>query len=110
MALTQVDSASAPSALTLDTPSTLSTQTTAGTYILRLDLDNLAAGDVLICRIKTKVVSGGTSRVEHEVAYAHAQSEKHAISDPIPVVHEIVCELEQTDGTGRVVPWSLLRG
>lgn len=109
MSVIEVDSESAPAALTLDTPSTLVTETTAGVYQLIIDTNNMAAGDVLVVRSKLKVVSGGTSRLFEEEVLAGITSSKAWSTEPIAIAWEIIYELEQTDGTGRIIPWSVLR-
>ena len=48
---------------TLDTEHTLDTETTAGVYVLVLDVNALANGDTLIVRMKTKCKTGSTSRL-----------------------------------------------
>lgn len=109
MSVTEVASASAPSALTLVTPSTLTTQTTAGVYQLIIDTTNLVAGDILVVRSRIKVVSGGSSRLFEEEVAAGVTASKAWSTEPIAIAWEIIYELEQTTGTGRVVPWSALR-
>ena len=94
---------------TLDTEHTLTTQTTAGTYVLVVETTNMVAGDVLILRAKTKVKSGGTSRLAYMATYAHAQTEVNKYSVPIPIDTEVIFTLEQTDGTGRAFPWNALK-
>lgn len=104
-----VSMASASQTATLDTEHTLTTQTLSGVYVLVTDLANLAAGDIVILKIKTKCRSTDTSRLAFYTTYAHGQSEPNKYSPPVPVDAEIVCTLEQTDGTGRAFPWNLLR-
>jgi hypothetical protein len=93
---------------TIDTEHTLDTQTTAGVYVLVVDMSNLAAGDIVILRIKTKAVHDGTSHLAYEKEYSGVITEKHTYSIPVPIDTEIICTLEQTDGTGRAFPWNLL--
>lgn len=93
---------------TLDTEHTLSTQTDGGVYVLVVNTYNLANGDVVILRIKTKAVHDSTSRLAYMATYANAQSEFVKYSIPVPVDSEIICTLEQTDGTGRDFEWNLL--
>ncbi len=107
MAVTEV--ASGTQAATIGTEHTLSTQTGAGVYTLVVDLADLAAGDIVTLRLKTKVLSGGASRLAFVAEYAHAQAAPAAVSVPVPVAHEITATLEQTAGTGRSFDWSLLR-
>lgn len=93
---------------TLDTEHTLTTITTAGTYVLSVDMNNMALGDKLTLRAKMKVRSTGTTRTVFTGTYAHVQENPVAISIPIPTVSECVFTLEQTDGTGRAFPWEVI--
>ena len=93
---------------TLDTEHTLATVTTAGTYVLSVDLSNLALGDKVTLRAKAKVRSTGTTRTVFTGTYAHVQENPVAMSIPIPAVSECVFTLEQTDGTGRAFPWEVI--
>ena len=93
---------------TIDTEHTLDTETTAGIYILVVDTSNMVDGDTVVLRIKTKYASGGTSRLAFTATYVNAQTELNKYSPPIPVDAEIICTLEQTDGTGRDFYWNLL--
>jgi len=94
---------------TIDTEHTLDTQTTAGVYVLVVDMSNLAAGDIVILKIKVKAVHDGSSTLAYSSTFANAQSEPVKYSIPVPVDSEIICTLEQTDGTGRAFPWNLLK-
>lgn len=96
-------------AATLDTEHTLDTETTAGVYVLVVDTNNLVNGDIVILRIYTKYASGGTSRIAFEATYANDQAMPNIYSPPVPIDTEIICTLEQTDGTGRDFPWNLLK-
>ena len=107
MAVTSVGSGTQTA--TLDTEHTLDTETDAGVYVLVIDTSNMAAGDITILRIKTKDKSGGTSRLAYSATYANIQGEPHKYSVPVPIDTEIVCTLEQTDGTGRNYDWNLLK-
>ncbi len=93
---------------TLDTEHTLDNDTTGKTYVLVVDTGAMVSGDIVILRIKTKVLSGGTLRLAYSATYAHAQGDPIKYSIPVPANIEIECSLEQTDGTGRSYPWSLL--
>lgn len=94
---------------TIDTEHTLDTETTAGVYVLVVDTYNMANGDITVLRIKTKDKSGGASRLAFSTVYANVQAELHKYSPPIPIDTEIICTLEQTDGTGRDYDWNLLK-
>lgn len=92
----------------IDTEHTLDTETTAGVYVLVVDTNNMALGDVVILRIKTKNQTGSTSRLAYQQVFSHVQIEINKYSPAIPVDTEIICTLEQTDGTGRDYDWNLL--
>ena len=82
---------------------TLATETTAGVYVLWVDLSNLADGDSVILRLKSKVRSSSTSRQVYSAAYANATADGNIQA------HEAVATLEQDGGVNRTYDWSLLR-
>jgi len=94
---------------TLDVEHTLDTETDAGVYVLVVDMNNLVSGDTVILRMKTKNQTGSTSRLAYESIFSNVQSEINKYSPAIPVDTEIICTLEQTDGTGRDFDWNLLK-
>lgn len=107
MALESVDHGSQTA--TIDEEHTLAAETDAGIYVLAVDTTNLVAGDIVILRIKVKAVHDGSSLLAYAVTYSGAQVEVVKFSVPVPIDTEIVCTLEQTDGTGRAFPWNLLK-
>jgi len=107
MAVTSVGSGS--QSCTLDTEHTLDTETDAGVYVLVVDLNTMQNDDQVILRIKTKTKSGSTLRLAFEASFLHIQSEPNKYSPAIPVDTEIVCTIEQIDGTGRSFDWNLLK-
>lgn len=80
----------------------------AGVFVLVVDAANMANGDVLELRIKTKAKSGATSRLAYVTTFAHAQTEPVKYSVPVPVDTEFVATLKQTAGTGRAFDWNIL--
>ena len=94
---------------TISTEHNLGTEiTAAGTYVLVVDTGNMAAGDVLELRIKTKAKSGGTQRQAYAVSYANAQASPNKYSVPVPVDTSFQATLKQTAGTGRAFDWNIL--
>ena len=91
----------------ISTEHTLTTITTAGTYVLVVDLANLVNGDAVELRIKTKLTSGDTSQLAYVASYQHAQSEDNVYSIPVPAPIEFVATLKQTAGTGRAFIWAV---
>lgn len=94
---------------TLTTEHSLATITTAGVYQLRVDLANLADGETLRLRAKTKVRSSSSGKLEWEAYFAHTQNEANAVSPPIVSVHSVEFTLTQTGGTGRAFEWSVVQ-
>lgn len=93
---------------TLDTEHTLATITSAGTYQLVVDTDNLVNGEVVVLRIKVKAFSGQASKLLFESAYMHDQGAMClAMSPPVPAPIEFVATLTQSGGTGRSFPWAI---
>lgn len=95
---------------TLDTEHTLATITSAGTYQLLVDLDNLANDETVELRIYVKERAGSSSKVMFMRTYRHDQGTDGviAISPPIPAPFEFKATLKQiTPGTGRQFEWSI---
>ena len=102
--------ASGTQTATLTTEHTLTTITTAGVYVLAVDLNNLVNGDTLELRANVKVLSGGTTRQYLIGQYANVQLDKVCMSIPIPVLHEVIFTLKQQDGSaGRAFSWEIIR-
>lgn len=92
----------------ISTEHTLATITTAGTFVLGVDLANLVGGDVLELRIKTKLrTSGGTSRLAYIATFTNPQLELMVYSNPVPSPVEFLATLKQTAGTGRAFDWAV---
>ncbi len=107
MALAEVSSGT--QAATVSTEHTLATITgTDGIFVLAVDLNNLANGDRVILRAKTRVIAGGTTRTFFAAVYEHAVADKVVQSVPVVSVHECVFTLQQVAGTGRNFDWSVL--
>ncbi len=106
MALTVL--ASGTQTATVGTEHTLATDTTGKTSVLVVDTGNMADGDVLELRLKTKVLSTSTSREAYNAIYAHKQAVPNKYSVPVPANIEVVATLKQTAGTGRAFDWALL--
>lgn len=99
MAMTEVTDGQVNVAAT-DTEYTIgSAQTTDGTYVLVLDLNSMANGDIIVVRAYTKARSTSTSRLASQATYGHIQIEPNKYSTPLPVTNEITYKIEQTDGT-----------
>lgn len=102
--------ASGTQTATVSTEHTLATITTAKVFQAKVDISALAAGEYVELRIKQKVLSGGTSRVD---GGARIYSWLDAAVSPIAVLEpkiagiEYVLTLKQQNGTGRGFPWAV---
>lgn len=108
MAVTEKTSGSQTA--TVGTEHTLATVTDAGIYVLRVDLNNLAAGDVVELRVKAKARNATDSeRLLHTATYGPIVPEAK-LTDSIPALAtgHFVATLKQTAGTGRAWPWVIL--
>ena len=93
---------------TLDTEHSLATPATAKTRVMLVDLTNLVAGDVVILRIKTKVLTGGSAILAYQATFAGPVSTPACPSVPVACPFGGTFTLEQTDGTGRSYDWAIL--
>ena len=112
MAFGQVDGTASPTALTLDTKTTLGTdpQTVNGTYQLMLNMTNAAAGDVFLIRSYEKLTGTGDAQLVTLLAsVAGVQESKRWFSVPELWIFGGKYEIEQTGGTGRVIGFSVRR-
>jgi len=83
--------------------------TGAKTYMLRVDTDNLANGDVLELRVKAKVLTGGSEKVLYLASYAHDQGSDDVIKEiVVSSPYSTSFTLKQTAGTGRAFDWHVI--
>ena len=101
------DKATGTQVAVITTEHTLSTVTDAGTYVLMVDTNAMVLGDELELRLKTKILSGGTTREFLVATYAHVQGQPIKASIPVVSTQEAVFTLKQTAGTGRSFPWAV---
>lgn len=94
-------------AATVTTEHDLATPTTNKTRVLRVDLANMVAGDIVELRVKSKVLTGGTLRVQYLATYAHAQVEPVVESIPVSSLYGATFTLKQTAGTSRNFDWAV---
>lgn len=92
----------------VNTEHTLATETEARTYVLVLDMSNMALGDAIEIRAKMKTRSGSTARQVYMESLSGVQSNPVFISLPIPSAHSVAFTLKQTGGTGRAFEWSVI--
>lgn len=83
--------------------------TTDGTYVLTLDLSDLANGEEVTVKAYNKVKSDGTTRLLYSQPVANAQTLQVLHLDPIPCMNACKFSLTQTVGSGAVVVWEVIR-
>lgn len=97
----------------VDTEHFLANIDQTGTYVVRLDMINAAAGDIFLVRLYVMVLTAGTARLYAEQRIEHAQA--WPIWDSIPVSTDLTdaqairVSLLQDTGVGRQVPWKVLK-
>ena len=106
-------STTTPSTLTVGTPSVVFSSAAAGIFQLSVDLNPLAAGDVLELRVRRITCAGGSKRVVYFKGFAGAQAADDMTVDTPPMATALTTsgavefELFQTAGTGRAVQWTV---
>lgn len=94
----------------IDTPADLETTTTAGIFVAMWNLENNVKLDITRLYVKCKVLTGDTAAIVFEGVYANDLGASPIIqSPPIVSMHSLTMSIEQTDGTGRNVPWALIQ-
>lgn len=86
---------------------TLTTQTTAGVYVLTVNLSNMASGDTVTVKARGKALSGGAAADMMTRTFTGAQTVPVRQSLPVLAEHEVVFTIEQSAGTARSFPWSV---
>lgn len=89
------------------TEQTITTESAAKTYVLVADLNDMANGETLIIRLKTKPLTGGTTRTAYTASYANVQTGAPiAISVPVPSLWEFIVTFEGTNTLS--IPWVVM--
>lgn len=104
-----VAAASGTQTAQINTEHQLATSITTGIFVLVVDTNNMASGDALTLRIKTMAIGSGVTRLAYTMIFADLQAEPVKYSVPVPSNNSITVTLQQTAGTARTFPWSLLR-
>ena len=91
----------------IGTEHSLATPSTAKTRVLIVDVNALAATEVLELRFKAKVLTGGTERLVLLQSYTGTVSDPITESPPIVMPFGGTITLKQTSGTGRAFDWSV---
>lgn len=92
----------------IGTPHTLAAPTVNATRVLRLDLNALVAGEVVIVRAQTKVRSAGTIRNQYIMSYIGQVGNPVVETPPISGDLGATFVITQVNGTGRAIDWKVL--
>ena len=92
---------------TLHTLNTTTPETTDGAFQLQVDVANLVRGDRVEFSVHEKARSGDTSRQVAKYTLANDQVDDLYVTPWFGMMHGWDFKLKQTDGTGRVFPWSI---
>jgi len=92
---------------TLDVAQNISTISTAGNYLVKLDPTPLVADEILLIAIYDKVLTGSTSQLAYS-GYARGDQADMQISIPISVVFEMKVWITQSNGTKRTFDWAVV--
>lgn len=109
MAVTENTSGSQTSIV--GTEHTLATVSTAGIYVLRVDINALAVNDILELRVYTKARNGtDTERLIHGPAIYGPIPPDQKLVDSVPIMAtgDFKATLKQTAGSARAYPWVIL--
>lgn len=83
-------------------------RTDGATYVLQVDLVNMAAGDVVEIRAICKVLTGSTERTLYRAVYSNAQADTVVQSPPVPAPYSVKFTLVQTAGTNRDFDYAVM--
>jgi len=96
---------------TIGTEHSLLNTTDAGTYVLKLDISAMQAGDVLELRGKSKARSADSLQIAYFQSFENAPDTENTLTVSVPVYTDgatVEFTLKQTFGTGRAYPWNVL--
>lgn len=107
MALTR--KANGSQTLTATTEYTLDTEGDAGSYCARFNLENMADGDQVTIRMKTKV-NNGNYGVQWKRDYFDDLGEFSVVQTPVcDSMDDLQVTIQRTGGSSFAVPWELLQ-
>lgn len=86
-----------------------------GVFTFHMDMNLMAAGDVVELRIYQMILTGGTQRVAYLARFADAQPTDDQIKISVPIANDLTdtnalrFSILQTDGVARAFPWKVLQ-
>lgn len=105
-----LDQSGTTAALTLNSETQFGTNsTTNATYVLKVNLSNMALGDVVELRLYSEDISAGSLVQCWKASFANVQISPLVLSPPTPSDINLKCTIKQVAGTGRTYTWEILR-
>ena len=99
------------SALTIGTETTLASATSlsqGGTFRPKIDLSNMADGDVVEIRAYDQATSGSSLVEDWVLSFANGQTDLCPLLPETTSVYAYKLTIKQTAGTGRTFAWSVV--
>lgn len=94
--------------LTTDgTEQTLNTSVFVGVHVVQVDLSAMQAGDTVVLRAKTKVLTAGATTIFIEQTFTGVQTEPIVQTEPVTSPFSFTATLQRTGGSDRAYPWSI---
>lgn len=84
---------------------TLTSGTSAGTYVLAVNCANMADGDTLELRIYGKANASDTEALIYFASFSNLQSSPLKLSIPVAAPSDYKATLKQTAGSNRTYQW-----
>jgi len=95
------------SKLTDGTVQLLHTSTFVGVQVVQVDLSPMQAGDTVVLKVNTKVLTGSAEAIFIEQTFTGVQAEPVIQSEPVASPHSYAATLQQTGGVYRTFDWSV---
>ena len=92
----------------ISTEHTLASSSVTGTFVLSVDVSNMATSDTLEIRTFKRARSSTTERLFEIVTLNDAQTHLVVDSLPFPSDGSVSVSIKQTAGTGRAFDWNLI--
>lgn len=86
----------------------LTSATDAKTRVFIVDVGNMVAGDALFLRVKRKILTGGTVRLQYYMALVNVPGESIIESPPVTCTFGAVFTIQQVGGSSRNYDWSVV--
>ena len=82
-------------------------QTFSGVYVVQIDLSAMQAGDTVVLKAKTKVLTASATAIFIEQTFTGVQTEPIAQTEPVTSPFLFTATLQRTVGADRAYPWSI---